>query len=79
MSHWVHVFNILNIQRILSDFNGKDVNVIVSYPYEKHDEFVFKKTFEQSKIYGDDNNAASGEWKRYYNDNRDFWITLAVK
>lgn len=59
--------------------NGKDVNVIVSYPYEKHDEFVFKKTFEQSKIYGDDNNAASGELKRYYNDNRDFWITLAVK
>lgn len=59
--------------------NGNDVNVIVSFPYEKNDETVFDQIFEQRKIYGDDNLAASGDLKRYYNGDRDFWITIAVK
>lgn len=64
---------------IYKDMFGKETILPCSFKYEKRDEFVFDKIFEQKKIYGEDNYTVAGELKRYNNKNNDFWVTISVQ
>ena len=69
----------IGTRSLIYNYLGVNQTVSVEFDYEKNDEFVFDQIFERSKIHGNDNYAASGDLKRYYNTDRDFWLTIAVK
>lgn len=51
-------------------------NVTVEYSYEKRDERIMNSVWERSMICSDLNYAPSGELKKYYGLDNDFWITF---
>lgn len=59
------------------DYWGKELSTVVSYKYERRDDFVFEKIFKREDIFSDKNKTAEGTWKQYNGDQ--FWVNLPTK